>query len=140
MGAPLVAPALSGTQADAVLKTAISILNKWTASTEQSCKILRVSRSTITRSLQGKGVALDSDQLERASIVLNCHAALRTVFDNPENVYGFPTMVNHNDFFNGRAPLVIMAQGDFMSLYETYRRIDALAEVDGDALPGREMC
>ena len=46
--------------------------------------------------------------------------------DNPDNVYGFPAMANHNAFFNGRAPLEIMAQGDMISLYETYRRIDAL--------------
>jgi hypothetical protein len=127
MRAPLVAPALSANQANAALKTAISILMKWAASTEQSCKILRVSRSSITRTLQGKKVDLDRDQLERISIVLNCHAALRNAFENPKNVYGFPGMKNHNDFFNGRTPLEIMAQGDFMSLYETYKRIGALA-------------
>lgn len=119
-------PAFTKDQSRVVLNTALNILTKWAASTEQSCNILRVSRSTIARTLQGKGVELDSDQLERASIVLNCHAALRLVFDNPENVYGFPQMENHNDFFNGRRPLEIMAQGDLMSLFETYKRIDAL--------------
>lgn len=126
MGASIKAPGLSKDQARAVLKTALNILMKWAASTEQSCSILRVPRSTITRALQGKGVELDRDQLERASIVLNCHAALWLVFDNPENVYGFPRMENHNDFFNGRTPLEIMAQGDLMSLFETYKRIDEL--------------
>lgn len=126
MAAPLKALAFTKDQARVVLSTALNILMKWDASTEQSCNILRVSRSTITRALQGKGVELDSDQLERASIILNCHAALRLVFDNPENVYGFPRMENHNDFFNGRKPLEIMAQGDLLSLFETYKRIDAL--------------
>jgi hypothetical protein len=124
--AQLKALALTKDQGRAVLSTALNILAKWGATTEQSCNILRVSRSTITRALQGKGAELDSDQLARASIVLNCHAALRLVFDNPDNVYGFPGMDNHNDFFNGRKPLEIMAQGDLFSLFETYKRIDAL--------------
>ncbi|MNY55821.1 hypothetical protein D3C86_1918320 [compost metagenome] len=64
--------------------------------------------------------------MQRISFVLNMHAALRLVFDNPENVYGFAAMANHNAFFNGRTPLEIMAQGDMISLYETFRRIDAL--------------
>lgn len=126
MGIPVKAKAVTKDQARVVLSTALNILSKWDASNEQSCNILRVSRSTITRAQQGKGVELDSDQLDRASIVLNCHSALRLVFDNPENVYGFPKMENHNDFFNGRKPLEIMAQGDFLSLVETFKRIDAL--------------
>ncbi|KAA0945285.1 hypothetical protein FQ186_28780 [Pseudomonas sp. ANT_H14] len=126
MRIPLKATAVNKDQARVVLSTALNILMKWDASTDQSCNILRVSRSTITRAQQGKGVELDSDQLDRASIVLNCHAALRLVFDNPDNVYGFPNMENHNDFFNGRKPLEIMAQGDFLSLMETFKRIDAL--------------
>ena len=110
-------------QSGVILRTALRILEKWKATTEQAISILRVSRSSISRIQQGKGVELDCDQLERASIVLNCHASLRLVFDNPENVYGFVGKENRNDFFNGRKPLEIMAQGDLMSLLETYKRI-----------------
>jgi hypothetical protein len=111
------------------LRAALRILDKWDASSEQACRILRISRSTYTRAKQTGAewsVALDMDQMHRISFVLNIHAALRTVFDNPENVYGFPSMDNDNEFFNGRKPLDIMAQGDIVSLYETFRRIDAL--------------
>lgn len=135
MEAPLRAPVLSKDQANAVLRTALNILMRWTASTEQSCKILRVSRCTITRALRGKRVDLDIDQLQRASIILNCHAALRLMFDTPKNVYGFPSMKNHNDFFNGRTPLEIMAQGNLMSLLEAYKRINALLEMVNPPLP-----
>lgn len=109
-----------------VLSAAANILAKWAATTELACKILRVSRSTLARAQSGKPVDLDSDQISRASIILNCHAALKTVFDNPENVYGFVNMKNHNPFFNGKSPLEIMSSGQFVSLYETYKRIDAL--------------
>lgn len=113
-------------QSGVILRTALRVLEKWKATTEHASNILRVSRSSIFRAQQGKGVELDRDQLERASIVLNCHASLRLIFDNPENVYGFMGLENHNEFFNGRKPLEIMAQGDLMSLFEAFKRIDAL--------------
>lgn len=120
---------LSKSQCVAGLRAALRILDKWTASSDQACKILRISRSTYTRARQDDAawsVTLDQDQMHRISFVLNIHAALRTIFDNPDNVYGFASMENHNAFFNGRSPLDIMAQGDMISLYETFRRIDSL--------------
>ena len=121
--------AFSTDQSGVILRTALRVLEKWKATTEQASNVLRVSRSSISRAHQCKGVELDRDQLERASIVLNCHASLRLVFDNPENVYGFMGLENQNEFFNGRKPLEIMAQGDLMSLLETYKRIDAFCAV-----------
>jgi hypothetical protein len=126
--APQLQP-LSKEQCVSGLRAALRILDKWDASSEQACRILRISRSTYTRAKQTGAewsVALDMDQMHRISFVLNIHAALRTVFDNPDNVYGFPSMDNDNEFFNGRKPLDIMAQGDIVSLYETFRRVDAL--------------
>ncbi|MCW2097856.1 MULTISPECIES: antitoxin Xre-like helix-turn-helix domain-containing protein [Pseudomonas] len=123
------AQALTKDQCVAGLRVAVNILEKWQASGEQACRILRISRSTYTRAKQREAewsVGLDSDQMQRISFVLNIHAALRLVFDNPENVYGFVTMANDNEFFNGRTPLEVMSQGDMISLYETYRRIDVL--------------
>jgi hypothetical protein len=120
---------LSKEQCVTGLRAALRILDKWKTSSEQACRILRISRSTYTRARQDDAqwsVALDMDQMHRISFVLNIHAALRMIFDNPENVYGFPALENHNEFFNGRKPLDIMAQGDIISLYETFRRIDAL--------------
>ena len=121
--------AFSTDQSGVILRTALRVLEKWKATTEQASNVLRVSRSSISRVHQGKGVELDRDQLERASIVLNCHASLRLAFDNPENVYGFMGLENQNEFFNGRKPLEIMAQGDLMSILETYKRIDAFCGV-----------
>ncbi|TLX53339.1 hypothetical protein DN824_06060 [Stutzerimonas nosocomialis] len=111
------------------LRAAVNILDRWQASTEQACRILRISRSTHSRAKLGDSawsVSLDPDQMQRISFVLNIHAALRTLFDNPENAYGFPAMANGNAFFNGRSPLDVMSQGDMISLYETFRRIDSL--------------
>lgn len=114
--------------AAAGLKAAVRILDKWRASGEQGEAVLRVSHSTYARARRGDiaEIKLDSDQLTRISYLLNIHAALRMIFDNPENLYGFVNMINHNPYFNGRTPLEIMGSGDFAALYETFKRIDSL--------------
>lgn len=102
-------------------------MERWKATSRQIENTLRISRSTYARAKdQDRTVSLDSDQFARISLILNIHAALRTIFDNPENVYGFPSLKNDNDFFNGQAPLDVMSTGSFISLYESFRRIDAL--------------
>lgn len=111
------------------LRTAITLLDRWGASGEQGEAILRVSHSTYARAKREGGlseVTLDRDQLTRISFILNIHAALRILFDNPDNLYGFMKMANHNAFFNGRSPLEVMSSGDFVAVYETFRRIDGL--------------
>ncbi|SDS23839.1 hypothetical protein SAMN05216198_1507 [Halopseudomonas litoralis] len=114
-------------QSTAGLRTAITIMERWGALREQMARTLRVSSSTLARAKAGNGtITLDNDQLDRVSYVLNIHATLRLVFDNPDNVYGFVKLPNHNAFFNGRKPLDVMAEGSFASLYETFRRIDGL--------------
>lgn len=109
------------------VKTALAILDKWGASPEQSQGILQLSRATWYKLRKDPAAAtLNHDQLERISYLLNIHAALRTIFDNPENVYGFMAMDNHNPFFNGRSPLHIIGTGSFGALYEVHKRLDAL--------------
>lgn len=129
MTATLEAQAFTKDQCTTGLRAAVNILEKWQATTDQACGILRISRSTYARARLRDTtwtVSLDQDQMQRISFVLNIHATLRLLFDNPENVYGFPSMPNHNAFFNGRSPLQVMAQGDMISLYEAYRHIDSL--------------
>lgn len=72
------------------------------------------------------GRRLDLDQEQRIGMVLGIHACLRTVFDNPANVQGFPSLANHNHFFEGRSLIEIMANGDMISLYEAHKRIEQL--------------
>lgn len=124
---PIINKAAAKARANVGLRTAINILEKWKASNEQAMQVLGVSAATYHRAKSGKtAVALSQDQLERTSYILNIHAALRTIFDNPENVYGFVRMPNDNTFFNGETPLSIMTKGSMANLYETYKRIDAL--------------
>lgn len=117
------------TASAAGLRTAVAILDRWGATGEQGEAILRVSHSTYARAKRKDGlpsISLDRDQLTRVSFVLNIHAALRVIFDNPDNVYGFMRMANDNAFFFGRSPLEVMSTGDIVAVYETFRRIDVL--------------
>lgn len=111
------------------LKAAVAILEKWGASGEQVAAILRVSRSTYARAKRPDPewrVSLDDDQLTRISLVLNIHATLRMLFDNPTNLYGFMGMANHNTPFHGKSPLETISGGGILALYEAFRHIDCL--------------
>jgi len=109
------------------LKAVFNILDRWGCEREQILNILQISKSAYHKyRADPQSANLSHDQLERLSYLLNIHAALRIVFDNPDNVYGFMSMPNHNPFFNGTTPLEIIAGGNFGALYETYKRIDSL--------------
>lgn len=109
------------------LKAAFNILEKWGCSAEQMQAILRLTKATFYKyRSHPESARLDRDQLARISYLLNIHQALRIVFENPENVYGFMRKRNHNPYFHGRAPLDVIDKGDLAALYETFRRIDAL--------------
>lgn len=109
------------------LKTAVTILGKWGATTEQGTAILNVSPGTYRQAKRHDPewrVSLDDDQLTRISYVLNIHASLRVIFDNPENLYGFMSMANHNEGFNGQSALEVIANSDIAALRETWLRVN----------------
>lgn len=121
--------AVSGQNAGAIgLRTAIDIMERWGATQEQITMTLGVSPNILARATRSQSVTvkLDSEQLGRITCILNMHAALRTIFENPVNLYGFVTMPNGNEFFDGRRPLDVIADGSFASLYETSRRLDGV--------------
>lgn len=104
-----------------------NILDKWGCTAAQKQAILAIPKSSFHRYQKDpSSVCLSSDQLERLSYLANIHQALRMVFSNPDNVYGFMNMVNHNPFFNGRTPLSIISSGNFGALYEVFKRIDSM--------------
>lgn len=109
------------------LRAVFNILDKWQCKPEQQQAILCISKPAYYKYRKTpEAASLNKDQLERLSYILNIHAHLRTVFDNPDNVYGFMAMQNHNGFFNGKSPLDIISSGNFGALYETAKHVDAL--------------
>jgi hypothetical protein len=51
------------------------------------------------------GEPTSSEAQIRLSLLLNIHAELRLMFDNPMNIYGFMKMINHNEPFYGSRPI-----------------------------------
>lgn len=110
-----------------IIRAAFNILDKWQCTPEQQQNILQISKAAFYKYRSETGsISLSKDQKERISYLLNMHAALRIVFDNPANVYGFMRMANHNPYFNGETPLNLISSGHFGTLYEVAKRIDAL--------------
>jgi uncharacterized protein (DUF2384 family) len=70
--------------------------------------------------------SLTHEQQARVSYILNIHAALRMLFDNPENLYDFMVVTIHNDFFDGRKPIDIIASGSLDALSDIFKYIDSL--------------
>lgn len=109
------------------LKAALRILDKWGAKPGQVMNILRISRPSYYNYVRApEAASLNPDQIERISYLLNIHAVLRVVFENPENIDGFMGLKNDNPYFNGSSPLEVISSGNFGALYETFKRIDSL--------------
>ncbi len=100
-----------------VVKIAARVLTGW-SSPEVIPRILDLPGSTCEAVAQDnlRDLQLTEEQLHRASLVLDMHASLRTLFMNPENVKRFMTMPNNNEPFAGRAPLELIASGDIGEL------------------------
>lgn len=118
----------SGSRDLIAIRAAMKILDKWGCTAEQQQNILQLSRAAFYkyRCEETRTASLSHDQLTRISYLLNMHSALRIVFTNPDNIYGFMTMQNNNPFFNGTTPLSIIEGGDFGGLHEVAKRIDVL--------------
>lgn len=104
-----------------------NILDKWGCSAVEKYTIMGISKSAYYRyQADPSTVSLSNDQLERVSYLANIHQALRMVFSNSDNIYGFMKMVNNNPYFNGRTPLSLIATGQFGALYEVAKRVDSM--------------
>ena len=111
----------------AALRAVLRLLEHWQCSEKEKMALLGVGRSTLHKyQNQPDSARVSHDLLERLSYLLNIHQALRTLFGNPENVYGFVRLANHNPFFNGASPMEIMTTGRVASLYEVHRQLDSL--------------
>jgi Protein of unknown function (DUF2384) len=118
---------LPNNAAQAAVSSALNIMDKWSCSEKEKMALLGVGRSTLHKYQAAPSSArLSPDLLERISYLLNIHAVLRILFENPENVYGFVRLPNNNPFFNGKTPMDILSTGLMSALYEVYRHLDAI--------------
>jgi hypothetical protein len=109
------------------LKVALNILQKWNCTDAEKLALLGVKRSTLHKYQDDPlSARVTADLTERVSYLLNIHQALRILFSNPENVYGFVRLPNNSAPFNGLSPMQYMQSGRCAALYEVFRHLDGL--------------
>ena len=104
------------------LSAALRILEHWGCSDEQQRQILGVEKTNPEQA------ELTEERFQRISHVLNIHAALRTIFSNLDNVYGFMSMKNKNAGFAGESPLELIESGSLDELASVAERVQSLTE------------
>lgn len=120
-------PSLNDPARHAALRAVLRLLDLWRCSEKEKTALLGVGRSTLHKyQSRPDSARISNDLLERLSYLLNIHQALRTLFGNQENVYGFVRLANHTPFFNGASPMDVMTNGRVASLYEVHRQLDGL--------------
>ncbi len=106
------------------LRAALRILEQWHLAPQDKAAILSISPRIV--SLLEPVFELRTEQLERISHVLNIHAALRELFQNPENVSNYMTAINHNPPFNGITPLAMIRSGQIDALKKIVDHLENL--------------
>ncbi|WP_076416847.1 hypothetical protein [Shewanella sp. UCD-KL12] len=105
--------------------TVLNILIKWQCSKHQIACLLLVPADFEVQDLEA--MSFSQEQQERVSYILNIHAGLRSIFSNPENIYGFMNMSNHNPPFNGDKPIDFLMNGGNAEFEAVIKSIDSLA-------------
>ncbi|MCG9674754.1 hypothetical protein L1D33_14495 [Vibrio chagasii] len=107
------------------LEASFKILERWEANNVQILSILGISNSIDQILSSGQ---LSTEQITRISYILNIHAALRTLFNNDKNVYGFMIMENKSIFFSGERPLSLIESGDLKAIERVANHLISLSQ------------
>ncbi|RKF14345.1 DUF2384 domain-containing protein [Alginatibacterium sediminis] len=98
-------------------KAVNKIMFNWGCSKPQIQSILAIPEDVYSEFISNAdSIALNSEQIERLSHILNIHRALRLKFYNQENVSGFMSLENHNPPFEGHKPLDFISGGSLADL------------------------
>ncbi|QLE87611.1 hypothetical protein FLM48_22550 [Shewanella sp. Scap07] len=108
------------------LRTVLNIMKKWNCNEQQIRGLLKLPANY--DALDFEQMSFSRDQIERVSYILNIHAGLRSTFSNPENVYGFMSMVNHSSPFNGISPIDFVCNGEVEQFKLLLEYLDRLFE------------
>jgi|TARA_B100002003_G_C13965013_1_gene467258 hypothetical protein len=106
------------------LRAAINIMTQWQLAEKDQAEILRVPPELLKNPDSATG--LSTDQLERLSYLLNIHAELRELFQNPENHGLYINSRNQNSPFDGRSPLELIQTGGKKGLDEVFRHLEII--------------
>lgn len=107
------------------MKAVFALAALWKLDNEQLRVLLgEPSERTLYNWKAGKVALPSRDTMSRIGYLLGIHRALRTLFSNPENVYGWVSRSNAD--LGGQSPLQRMLGGEVMDLAYVRQYLDAL--------------
>ncbi len=89
---------------------ALDVLRSWGCTVAEAAAVLRPG---------------DPGVSARASWILEFDTLFRSTFHNPENIFGFARMENHNPGFNGLSLVDVLSGADLSVFEETFLRLAA---------------
>ncbi|GAB2507336.1 MbcA/ParS/Xre antitoxin family protein [Lysobacter humi (ex Lee et al. 2017)] len=108
------------------LRAFFALSKRWNLSTDEERILLgSPSRSTFFRWKKDKAGDLPRDVLERISYLLGIHKALRLIFTDPAQAYGWVRRPNTAPLFAGEPALSRMLRGQVADLYVVRQYLDA---------------
>lgn len=118
-------PRASAKHAVAGMKAVFALAALWKLDNEQLRVLLgQPSERTLYNWKAGKVALPSRDTMSRIGYLLGIHRALRTLFSNPENVYGWVSRSNAD--FGGQSPLQRMLGGELTDLASVRQYVDSL--------------
>lgn len=118
------APKISREEAQAMQRAIINLFSRWQVTDEEACTLLGgIGQRTYARWKTGDLGRTSVDLQARMSNLLGIHKALRLLFDDPTQGYGW--VKRPNAAFGGLSALQIMLGGQLTDLMRVRRYLDA---------------
>lgn len=120
-------PQITAEEASAAARAVVRLFEKWKLRDAIAREILGgLPPRTYARWKAGHHGRIGRDLATRLSLLIGIHKALRGLFAKAE--LGYARVGKSNDFFGGRAPVEIMAEGSIFSLARVRAYLDAESE------------
>lgn len=107
------------------LKAFFNLMDRWNVRNPQAIILLGgPKKRTFYNWKAGEIGSVPADTMRRMGYLLGIHKALRILFSNPENVYGWVN--RENEDFGGQSPFARMLGGDVTDLAYVRQYLDAM--------------
>ncbi len=107
------------------LKAFFKLMEIWRVENVEARALLGAPKErTFFNWKKGQATYVPADTMRRIGYILGIHKALRILFTNPENVYGWVRRSNAD--FGGQSPLQRMTAGDVTDLAAVRAYLDAV--------------
>ena len=118
------APEVSREEAQAMQRAVVNLFTRWELGDDEACILLGgIGLRTFARWKAGELGRTNVDLQARMSNLLGIHKALRLLFDDPTQGYGW--VRRPNSAFGGNSALQVMLGGQLTDLMRVRRYLDA---------------